>query len=204
MSVDYHALLWQQLNKSFAEGTNNAFVMAVGKFLLYSDYSLTNENSKVAENNTFELTDACIGCGTNYNPTGSRISILWDQLLHQGKGPQAGPEQQAAFEEARKALYKVWETNTPTPFYQSYIDANVTYMEKVTQMKCEYMEKYGDSWEAIYDEVIRATTEYLTWERLDKEVAPLLKAIDDWVYGPLNGVFGSMRKGMANYVVIVT
>ena len=195
MSVDYHALLWQQLNKNFGEATNNAFVMAVGKFLLYSDYSSTNEDTKLAASNTFELTDACIGCGANYNPTGSKISRLWDQLLNQGKGPEAGPEQQAAFERAKRVLFKNWDAEIPTPFYQSYLDAKIAYMEKAAQMKYEYMEKFGDSWEAIYDEVIRATTEYLTWERLDKAVAPLLKAIDEWTYGPLAGTMAPMRKG---------
>ena len=177
MSVDYHELLWQQLNKNFGEGTNNTFVMAMGKSLLYSDYSLTNDNEKVAANNTFELTDTCVECATNYNPTGSNISLLVKQLLTAGKGPQAGPEQQAAFEQARKALYKVWDTRTPTPFYQSYIDANSAYQLKRITMKYKYQEKYGDNWQAIFDEAIKATPEYLTWDRLHKDVAPLLKAI---------------------------
>ena len=195
MSVDYHALLWQQLNKNFGEGTNNTFVMAVGKFLLYSDYSLTNDNQKVAANNTFELTNTCLGVGPNYNPTGSTVSLLWKTLVKEGKGPSAGPEQQAAFEQARKALYKVWDTRTPTPFYQSYLDANSAYQLKRITMKYEYQEKYGDNWEAIYDEAIKATPEYLTWDRLHKDVAPLLNAIDEWVYGTLAGTLGLIRDG---------
>ena len=195
MSVDYRELLWQQLNKNFGEGTNNTFVMAMGKFLLYSDYSLTNDNQKVAANNTFELTDTCVACATNYNPTGSNISLLVKQLLTAGKGPSAGPEQQAAFEQARKALYKVWDTRTPTPFYQSYLDANSAYQLKQITMKYEYQEKYGDNWEAIYDEAIKATPEYLNWDRLHKDVAPLLKAMDEWVYGPYYATFALMREG---------
>ena len=208
MSVDYHALLWQQLNKTFATGTDQAFVMATGKFLLYSDYSLltsdnvkiaelTSDNVKIAEYNTFQLTDVCVACSPNYNPTGSNISVLWDQLLNDGQGPQAGPEQQAAFEQAKRSLFKVWEARTPTPFYQSYIDANDAYQKKEIKIKSECQKEYGDQWEAIYNEVIKATSEYLNFERLDKEVAPMLKAINNWIYGPLAYTLVPMKKGMS-------
>ena len=198
MSVDYHGLLWQQLNKSFA-GTNQAFVMTTGKFLLYSDYSLTNENTKVVERNTFKLTDTCIGCGTNYNSTGSRISLLWDQLLNQGIGPPAGPELEPAFKNARRQLYKVWDTRTPTPFYQSYIDANAAYYLKVVKMKHEYQHEYGDDWKEFYDEEIHTIPEYTIKEKLEKEVLPLFKAINEWIYGPLYSVLEPMKKGTTNY-----
>ena len=200
MSVDYHELLWQQLNKSFAKGSNDAFVLAVGKFLLYANYSEVNDNAIRAAFNTFELTDTCIGCSANYNPTGSKISMLWDQLLNQGKGPQAGPEQQAAFEQARSTLFKVWDTRTPTPFYQSYIDAKSAYLGKTILMKAQYKKEYGDGWEELYDQVIVTTPEYLNYQRLDKDVAPLLKAIDEWVYGPLYGTLAPMKKGMERYL----
>ena len=196
MSVDFHELLWQQLNKTFATGTDQAFVMSIGKSLLYSDYSLTSGNEQVAVFNTFTLTDSCVACGANYNPTGSKISVLWDTLLNHGKGPQAGPEQQAAFEQARKSLFKVWDSRTPTPFYQSYLDANNAYQMKRLKMKIEYQKEYGDQWEAIFDEAIKATSEYQTYERLDKEVAPMLKAINEWIYGPLADTLAPMKKGM--------
>ena len=180
MSVDYHSLLWQQLNKAYA-GTDQAFVMTTGMFPLYSDYSLSDGNAKIAEMNTFELTDRCIACGTNYNPTGAKISLLWDQLLNYGKGPPAGPELEPAFKNARDRLYK------------AYIQTSI-------KMKYEYQEKYGDDWEKFYDEGIRATPEYKTWEKLNKEVTPLLKAINEWVYGPLQSrVIEPMRMGTTNY-----
>ena len=195
MSVDYHALLWQQLNKNFGEGTNNTFVMAVGKFLLYSDYFLTNENQKVAASNIFELTDTCLGVGPNYNPTGSRISLLWKMLVKEGKGPSPTPEQQAAFEQAKKALYKDWETKTPTPFYLSYLDANAAWQVKRITMKYECKGKCGDSCEIICDEDLKTIPEYLNWERLYKDVAPMLKAIDEWKYGALYGTLAPVREG---------
>ena len=197
MSVDYHALLWQQLSKIFRQGSMETFVLAVKKFLLYSDYALVKENPKRAERNTFELTDSCIECSTHYNPIGSKISILWDQLLNQGKGPPPDPEQQAAFEQAQHTLYKDWDTRTPSPFYQSYIDAKTAYLGKMVLMKAKYKKEYGNSWEEPYEEAIRATPEYQNYHKLDKEITPSLKAIDDWFIGSLAGVLSPMKKGMA-------
>ena len=196
MSVDYHALLWQQLNKSFATGTDQVFVMSLGKFLLYSDYTLKN---KLAGWKTFELTNDCIGCGPNYNPTGEKISILWDTLLNKGEGPEAGPEQKPAFDNAKSALYKVWKNETPTPYYQRYLDAKSAYLTKKNDLEHYYKDHCGDGWKAEYDKAIKATPEYLTFERLDKNVAPMLKAIDVWRDGPLADVLAPMKKGMHNH-----
>ena len=97
-SVNYHELLlWQKLSKNFGGGPNCALTMTTGKVLLYTDYSLNSGNEKGAAEKTFELTNNCAACNTNYQPTGSRVQALWEELLFQGKGPNAGPEQQALF-----------------------------------------------------------------------------------------------------------
>ena len=88
-----------------------------GKTLLHSDYSLTHDNVNRASEKTFELTDACATCTTNYNPTGSNIHLLWEQLIYEDKGPEAGPQQQAAFEEAKRVLYKDYEEKIYSSFY---------------------------------------------------------------------------------------
>ena len=75
-------------------------MMTEGKYLNHSDSSLTNKNKSRVGYNTFKLLDSCAACATEYNITGSYISILGDQLLNNGEGPEAGLEQEVAFEEA--------------------------------------------------------------------------------------------------------
>ena len=63
---------------------------------------LTNENKSRAGYNTLKLLYSCTACASEYNITGSYISILWDKLLNNGEGPEAGSEQEVAFEEAKR------------------------------------------------------------------------------------------------------
>ena len=119
IGVDYHRLLWQRLNKSYGNAST-IFVMAVGKQLSFSDYDITG-NAELAAQKTFELVNSTIACATNYSPTGSSVSLMWERLL-QGKGPKAGPEHRPAFEKAKSVLFKNYDQNNCTELYQGYLD----------------------------------------------------------------------------------
>jgi len=118
--INYHRLLWQALNNKFKGSGRSTFVMATGQRLLYSDYDVSG-NAGLAAYRTFELLDKGISRAANYSVTGSRISTMYEQLLTQGKGPNAGPQQQAAFEKAKRALYKVYDT-AHTDYYKDYLN----------------------------------------------------------------------------------
>ena len=62
--VDYHRLLWQELNKNFGDASSTIFVMAIGQQLSSSDYNI---HDKLAAQKTFELVNHTIPCATNYN-----------------------------------------------------------------------------------------------------------------------------------------
>ena len=78
--VDYHRLLWQELNKIYG-GASSIFVMTVGKKLSSCDYDITNEHAELAAHNTFELVNETISCSTNHTPNGSLVSTMWKRLL---------------------------------------------------------------------------------------------------------------------------
>ena len=77
--VDYHRLLWQELNKKLATYKSSIFVMARKQICSY-EYSIDKDNEKSAAHNTFQLVNDTISCATNYSPTGSWISEMWEKL----------------------------------------------------------------------------------------------------------------------------
>ncbi len=194
MSIDVHRALWQKLNEMYGNDANSMFVLSMGKYLNYADYSPT-EFPKVAGHNTFELVDSCIACNVNYSPTGSRISLRWEQLLYQGKGPKATAEQKPAFEKARDLLYVNYETRKPTELYEKYLKAKSAFEIKKVKLMGECRDKYGSNWETHYNELLPATEEYQQFQALDREVSPLLQAIDEWIYGPLANVMAPLKNG---------
>ncbi len=175
------------------------FVLSIGKYLLYSDYSLVSLPKRAAYN-TFDLVDACIACNVNYTLTGSRISTQWEQLLYHGKGPAAGPAQKPAFEHAKALLYINYETKERTELYKKYIKAKADFGEKEVSLKIECQRKYGDNWKSIYDQLLVTTEEYQQFQPLDREVSPLLQAIDEWEYGPLITTMAPMKESIVNKV----
>ena len=146
MSIDVHRLLWQQLSNMYGND-NSMFVLTIGKYLNLLDYS--PNNLREAGHNTFELVNSCISCNVNYSPTGSRISIQWEQLLCQGKGPPATDTQRPAFEKARDLLYTNYETREPTKLYKKYLKATAALAEKKVELMIECQQEYGDNWEAF-------------------------------------------------------
>ena len=60
----YEEVLRGELDYLFSRNTNEIFVMTKGKSLLFSDYSAINNNENKALFKIFQLTDACISCGT--------------------------------------------------------------------------------------------------------------------------------------------
>ena len=199
MSTGVQRLLWQKLNEMYGNDPNSGmFVLTMGKRLNYADYSPTHF-PKVAALNTFELVNSCIACNVNYSPTGSRISQRWEQLLYKGKGPKATAKQKPAFEKAKALLYKNYEAREYSELYKRYIDAKSALATKKVELEMECHQKYGDKWEAIYDKLLPATEEYQQFQALDREVSPLLQAIDEWVYGPLATVMAPRKKGSYNY-----
>ena len=47
----------------------------------------------------------CIACNPNYAPTGSKISLQWQELLFEGQGLGGTSAQKPAFERAKALLY---------------------------------------------------------------------------------------------------
>ena len=197
VTVDVHRLLWQKLDEVYGNDPNSMFVLTMGKALYYADYSPT-KFPKVAAHNTFELVNSCIACNVNYSPTGSIISLRWEQLLYEGKGPKATEEQRPAFEKAKALLYENYETRKPTELYEKYLEAKSAFERKKVQLMRECRQKYCDNWEANYNELLPATEEYQQFQALDREVSPQLQAIDEWVYGPLANVMAPLKQG--NYL----
>ena len=110
-------------------------MMTEGKYLNHSGFSLTNKNKSRVGYNTFKLLDSCAACETEYNATGSYISILWDQLLNNGEGSEAGSTQEAAFEEAKRGIYFIYEQKIYTQLYKNYLDAQAAYESMEPKME---------------------------------------------------------------------
>ena len=89
----FYQQCWGEFHKLFAKGDNELFMMTEGKYIDHHDFSVINNNKHRAGFNTFTLANDCAACEINYNPTGSIINTLWDQLLNKGRGPEAGPDQ---------------------------------------------------------------------------------------------------------------
>lgn len=195
MSVNYYSLLWQKLNEHFGDGTTTTFVMAVGQQLLHTDFHV--KTGKKAAYNTFELLDETIACGTNKISAGSRISLKWKQLLEEGKGPSAGPQQQDAFENAKRALFKNYQNKVRSELYEDYIKKRNAYLSKKVDMEFECQDKYNERWQVYFDKKFPVTQEYLDYQDAHRVVGPLLKAIDEWDYGPLAGVLRPIKEGIA-------
>ena len=124
----FHRILWQELNRKFGDGISTVFVMTPGQTLLHSEYDVSNL-SDWASYKTFELVDNALQCATNYSETGWKISMKWEQLLTQGKGPNAGPQHQAAFDKAKKVLFDVYNTKH-SEFYEEYLQKQKAFRKK--------------------------------------------------------------------------
>ena len=190
--VDYHRLLWQELNKNFGNDTT-VFVMAVGEILSSADYSITDGHAELAAKNTFQLVDHTIACAINCSK-GSPISTMWTRLL-QGRGPRAGPEEQPAFAEAKRALYVDYDKKLPTELYKEYRVKEHALMQKELQIEDELREKYGDQWKVYFDKRLKASKEYLDFQYASEEVKPHLDAIKIWIHGPLVHDLDSLKQG---------
>ena len=193
--VDYHRLLWQELNKNFGNAPSIIFVMAVGQQLSSSDYDITAGHDKLAAQKTFELVNHTIPCATNYSPKGMLVSVMWERLL-QGKGPSAGPEHQPAFEKAKHALFVDYTRNQPTQLYQDYLDKEIALKQKKFQIEEECRNKYGDQWKSNFDKRLEASKEHTEFQHVAEVVQCHLKAIEVWEHGPLVHNLNHMKQGM--------
>ena len=194
IGVDYHRLLWQELNKNFGDVSTTIFVMAVGQQLSSSDYDITAGHAELAAHKTFELVNHTIPCATNYSSKGSSVSVMWERLL-QGKGPRAGPEHQPAFEEAKRVLFVDYDKNKPTELYQGYLDKEIALKQKEFQIEEECREKYGDQWRVNFDKKSQVSKEYIEFQCAAKVVQPHLDAIEIWRHGPLVHNLNHMKQG---------
>jgi len=172
--------------------------MAFGQQLSHSDYDISM-NTEMAAYKTFQLLDNAILCGTNYNATGSPISLMWEKLL-QGKGPNPGPQHQAAFEKARKLLYVEYRNDRKTKLYQNYLTEKNALEQKKIKLQDECRKKYGDQWKAKFDREFNACKENIEFQVLAAEVEPHLKAIEEWEQGPLVHVLKPIKQGITMYV----
>ena len=196
MSVNYESLLWQELNKNFGDGVSTTFVMRTGQQLLYSDYDVSGDMD-VAAYNTFQLVNETLSCAPIYTPNGSNISTMWSQLLIGGRGPNAGPQQQAAFDKARKILYKSYPSEKTT-FYTEYDTKLGELLDKKKDLKKEMKDEYGDDWEVNFDEQLEETKEYRAFQDIEKRVGPHVKAIREWEKGPLANTIAPLEEGIVH------
>jgi len=197
MSVDYHCLLWGELNKTFGDGRSTTFMMRPGQQLLSSDYDITGFADKAAYK-TFELVNQAVPCATVYTPNQNNISTLWNTLLTTGKGPSAGPEYQAAYEKAKGVLYQKYPT-IKTTYYQDYEDKKDQLNAKKSALKRELQDKYDD-WEVRYQEALEAMPEYYQVNRLKKIIEPLEMDIKVWVQGPIAKTLAPFQEGRCRWL----
>ena len=194
MGVNYHRLLWQELNKNYGNAST-IFVMAVGQQLSSFDFDIAAGHAELAAQKTFELVNHTVSCATNYSPKGTLVSVMWERLL-QGTGPKAGPEHQAAFEKAKRTLFVNYTTHKPTALYQGYLDKEIALKQKELQLEDECQEKYGDQWKVNFDKRLKLSKEYIEFQRAADVVKPHLDAIEVWKHGPLVHNLNQMRQGM--------
>ena len=188
IGVDYHCLLWQELNKNFP-----IFVMAVGQKLSYCDYDVTAGHAELAAKNTSQLVDHALACATTYSSKGS-VSRMWEGLLDE-KGPKAGPDEQSAFQEAKKALYKDYNKNEHTALYEDYLIKSFALKQTELQIQRELKEKDGDQWKVNFNETLNASKEYCEFQQVAELVEPHLDAIKVWQHGPLVHQLNRLKQG---------
>jgi len=192
--IDYHRLLWQELNKNFGNETSTVFVMAVGQQLSYFDYDVC-KNTKMAAYNTYQLVNSTIACGTNHNTAGSSISLMWERLL-QGKGPGAGQKHRPAFEEAKETLY-VEYPKRKNELYEKYLTKKNALEQKKVKMQDDCKKKYGNQWKANFEREFNGCIENNEFQDLKASVEHHLKAIEVWEHGPLFHILNPIKKGIA-------
>ena len=118
---------------------------------------------------------------------------MWSQLLG-GSGPSAGPQQQAAFQKARKILYKQYPSEK-TAFYNEYDTKEDKMLDVKRDLKEKMKEKFGDDWEVHLDEELKDTKEYRAFQDISERVEPYLKAIKEWEKGPLFETIAPLEEG---------
>ena len=146
--VDYHRLLWQQLDESVANDVQSMFVLNQGQLLDPEDYKPENRD---AGYNTSTLVDNAMKCSVNNAETGSHYSVLWEQLLSTGQGPRGGTESEVKFDDAKSKLYKVYPTEK-SDYYIHWLEVETKYHIELLDLKDKMTEKWGDAWEKHYDE----------------------------------------------------
>ena len=188
IEVDYHRLLWQELNKNFGNDTT-VFVMAVGEILSSADYSIADGHAELAAKNTFQLVDRTIACAINCSK-GSSISEMWKRLLRK-KGPKPGPEEEPAFQKAKLALFVDYDKNLPTKLYKEYHDKEDALKQKEHQIDCGSQKNYGDQRKVN----LKTSKEYSDFQRVAERVKHHLDAIKVWEHGPLVHDLDHMKQG---------
>ena len=79
--------------------------MAIGHQPSSYEFSVTHDHAKLADQKAFELVNNALHCGTNYSPTGSLVSSLWESFLNKVK-LRTGHEGQQAFKNERDDMMK--------------------------------------------------------------------------------------------------
>ena len=193
IEVDYHRLLWQELNKNFGNDST-IFVMAVGQKLSFCDYDVTAGHAELAAQKSFELVDHTIACATNYSSKGSPVSLMWETLLLE-KGPKAGPDEQSAFQEAKNALFVDYDKHKPTELYQDYLSKEIALKQKEFEIEDKCQDQYGDQWKVKFDRRLQVSKEYIEFQHAAKVVKPHLDAIEVWKHGPLFHHLDYLKQG---------
>ena len=191
MSVDYHRLIWQELNKSFANSIDTIFVMRPGKQLSYYKYDVHSDH---AEYNTYRLVDETIACSPTYTPKGSKLSTMWEYLF-QGQGSLQDPKHKKDFERACEFLYEQYPARK-SKFYVEYDTKQRELMEVKQKLKDEMIKNYPDDWKVYYNEKIVESEEYIQFEDIKERITPYLRAVKIWEYGLQTTIVDSFKKSM--------
>ena len=167
--------------------------MTSGLQLNASDYSIAAGNRDRADYNTFILVDEALEIAPTYQPKQSHVSNLWNNLLEAGRGPEAGSNELARFERAKKALYTVYDTQR-SPFYQEYFRKLREFDDAALDLKEKMQEKHGDNWVAPYEERLPTLPHYYELKADKPKIKMYENDIDDWNYGQYAATIKSMKK----------
>jgi len=194
-SQDYHQAIREAVKELYCDGVSSTFVMTTGMSLDSADYDITNPK---ASYNTSLLVDNALRCGVNYDPTLSHVSTLWELLLRTGKGPNPGPSDKEAFENARKLLYFNYSDGIKSKLYDEYIEKKDECSRARLRFENFLQKKFGDSWIDEFDKRWPNRPEPKAFQEIQKKVEPLITAINVWENGTLYATLKPLQDSMFN------
>ena len=200
-SQDYHQAIWEAVKGHYCDGISSTFVMSTGMSLDSADYDVTNPK---ASYNTSVLVDNTLRCSINYEPTLSHVSTLWELLLNNGKGPNPGPSDKEAFENAKRLLYFDYSKLTRSKLYDQYYEKQDKCRKAKQKLENDLKKQYGDSWMDEFDKQWPTRPALIEYKDIQKKVEPLIAAIDVWENGTLYSTIKPLKDSTLVCLYILT